>query len=951
VTHRSQPKRLSDQSYLSTGTTSSLFSNSSLLPTMYSTTNTTATPNTSESVDPRLTKPITADQGEDLPPLSAERIRAEASQVAANNTMSMGKKFRRRSTGSGSGLGIGFLKRYMGRLRAGSGSGTGLRMNDSAKGDVEHSGGEEKYREVKTIYTESHRSEKAGLGAENGEGGTGGSIRIPSFDHHSQYQPAKIDNDRTLTRTETIREEATSSLRSVVQPDTPPSSLSSDPTRSPTPALTSTSIPTRTPSPRLVHQRSSSIFLAPTPTEIDTNTNTQPITTTHATTEASAVRLNGLSAALVQGGKVVPPILEKQARISGTFGPMKFVPPALEASLVQPSLGVDDADVEEKEKSVEAPEKGDVAHATPQVNDTLAFVPEEEINEKSQTETIRTLGQHQHQHPFPSLIPAATFRDHLGPALPISNEKPVISGILTTRTRGTYIPRNNTDGNLSAENGTSTGTGIGNGIGQRAKEEKSPNSQAKELGWARVPRGRSSLGGPGMMGRRTLSMPNVPTIQESETQPGSGQAEQANGLRAEQVQGDVWRKRDRHEVVRMIKAELTYEVEDPVDPERNEEAEQQIAPVSKDPLLTSVEAHEQASVPPRPQTAWDEWRRPDKMDKEVEQQPKSNVGEGSRRRTMSMDKDLPRLPIESIRQGLAGAEADVTSKGGWNTTTGWSKDTSKGGPFWGHRRRATGTQSVNGDRPGSPQNRFAFPSGRPAARAHSHLLSRQAEYPPIQQTLMPTVRPGTPMPVPESSMPLLLASALLSQQASQILIELSSIPNAAPGPTGADGDDQVDHLDAFKKKMRNLATEGNEVGRGLMDCVIGSHAGRTDQDDAGDALKRARFDLSGINQESSERRSRRISLPTSTHSTIPVPSVYEAGRPMTPQYEYGRYDEGGREDIWQMQAMLDQAQETIRGLQANLNMLRPDLGDNGCFGGEQQRMERRRTFWGGRRRR
>ncbi|KAG7562243.1 hypothetical protein FFLO_02329 [Filobasidium floriforme] len=454
-----------------------------------------------------------------------------------------------------------------------------------------------------------------------------------------------------------------------------------------------------------------------------------------------------------------------------------------------------------------------------------------------------------------------------------------------------------------------------------------------------------------MMGRRTLSMPNVPTIQESEAHPGSEQVEESSGLGAEQVQGDVWKKRDRHEVVRMIKAELTYEAEDPIDPGRKEEDEQQVSPVLKAPLGTTVAEQEQAEVPPRPQTAWDEWRRPDKMDKQVEHQPKSNVGEGSRRRTMSMDKDLPRLPIESIRQGLAGAEADVTSKGGWNPTTGWSKDTSKGGPFWDHRRRATGTQSVNGDRAGTPQNRFAFPSGRPAARAHSPLLSRQADYPPIQQTLMPTIRPGTPMPVPESSMPLLLASALLSQQASQILIELSSIPNAAPGSTGGDGDDQVDHLDAFKKRMRNLATEGNEVGKGLMDCVIGSHAGSTDQDIAGDALKRARFDLSGINQESLERRSRRISLPTSTHSTIPVPSVYEAGRPMTPQYEYGRYDEGGREDIWQMQAMLDQAQETIRGLQANLNMLRPDLGDDGHFGREQQRRERRRTFWGGRWRR
>lgn len=918
---------------------------------MYTTTNTTANPNTSETVGPRLAKPGTTNEGEDLPPLSAERIRAEASQVAATNTMSMGKKFRRRITGSESGLGIGFLKRYMGRLRAGSGSGTGLRMNDSAKGGVEHKVGGEKEREVETIYAESYRSQKAGLGAGNGEMKTGGPTMISSPEQHSRHQPADIDNDRILTRTETIYEDPTSSPRSVVQPGTPPSSLSSDPARSPTPALTSTSIPTRTLSPRLVHQRSSSIFLAPTATEISTNTNTQPITITHTTAETTTFRPNGLSATFVEGGKVVPPILETQARISGTFGPINFDPPALGAALMQSSLGLDDTGVEEKEKPADTPKKGDPPHATPQVNDTLAFVPEEEINEKSQTETIRTLDQDQHQHPFPSLIPAATFRDQLGPALPISNEKPVINGILTTRTRGTYIPRSNTGANPSTDDRTSTGTGTGNGNGIRAKEEKSPNSQAKELGWARVPRGRSSLGGPGMMGRRTLSMPNVPTIQESETQPGSEQVEESSGLGAEQVQGVGWRRRDRHEVVRMIKAELTYEAEDTVDPRRNEEVEQQVAPVSKDPLLTTVEAHEQASVPPRPQTAWDEWRRPDKTDKQVEQQSKSSVGEGLRRRTMSMDKDLPRLPIENIRQGLAGAEADVTSKGGWNPTTGWSKDTSKGGPFWDHRRRATGIQSVNGDRPSSPQNRFAFPSGRPAAGAHSPLLSRQADYPPIQQTLMPTVRPGTPMPVPQSSMPLLLASALLSQQASQILIELSSIPNVAPGSTGTHGDDQVDHLDAFKEKMRILATEGNEVGKGLMDCVIGSHAGPTDQDDAGDALKRARFDLSGINQESLERRSRRISLPTSTHSTIPVPSVYEAGRPMTPQYEYSQYDEGGREDIWQMQAMLDQAQETIRGLQANLDMLRPDLGDDGRFEREQQRMERRRTFWGGRWRR
>lgn len=918
---------------------------------MYSTTTTTPNPNTSGIVDPRLTKPGTTNEGEDLPPLSAERIRAEASQIAATNTMSMGKKFRRRSTGSGSGLGIGLLKRYMGRLRAGSGSGTGLRMNDSAKGDVEHRVGEGKEREVKTIYTESHRSEKPGLGAGNGEMKTRGSTMISSSEQHSRHQPADIDNDRILTRTETIHEEATSSPRSVVQPGTPPSSLSSDPTRSPTPALTSTSIPTRTPSPRLVHQRSSSIFLAPTATEVDTNPNTQPITTAHTTAEHTTVRPNGLSATFVEGGKVVPPILETQARISGTFGPIKFDPPVLGVALTQSSLGVDDDGVGEKEKPAEDPEKGNFAHATPPVNETLAFVPEEEINEKSQTETIRTLDQHQHQHPFPSLIPATTFRDHLGPALPISNEKPVISGILTTRTRGTYVPRNNTDGNPTAENGTSTGAGPGNGIGIRAKEEKSPNSQAKELGWARVPRGRSSLGGPGSMGRRTLSMPNVPTIQEFETQPGSEQVEVSSGLGAEQVQGDGWRRRDRHEVVRMIKAELTYEPEDPADPGRKEEDEQQVSPVLKAPSGPSVERQEQASVPPRPQTAWDEWRRPGKTDKEVEQQSKSSVGEGLRRRTMSMDKDLPRLPVESIRHGRAGAKDDVTSKRGWNTMTGWSKDTITGGSFWDHRRRPTGIQSVNGDRPSSPQTRFAFPSGRPAARAHSPLLSRQADYPPIQQTLMPTVRPGTPMPVPQSAMPLLLASALLSQQASEILIELSSIPNVAPGSTGTNGDDQVDHLDAFKKKMRNLATEGNEVGKGLMDCVIGSHAGPTDQDVAGDALKRARFDLSGNNQESLEGRSRRISLPTSTHSTIPVPSVYEAGRPMTPRYEYGRYDEGGREDIWQMQAMLDQAQETIRGLQANLNMLRPDLGDDGRFGREQQRMERRRTFWGGRWRR
>lgn len=87
-------------------------------------------------------------------------------------------------------------------------------------------------------------------------------------------------------------------------------------------------------------------------------------------------------------------------------------------------------------------------------------------------------------------------------------------------------------------------------------------------------------------------------------------------------------------------------------------------------------------------------------------------------------------------------------------------------------------------------------------------------------------RAGTPMSSP-SSFSLLLASALLSQQASRILLELSTLIQASEGSNSAQATGEIwtaEGMSEFKQKMEELARESSEAGRGLLDSLMNAHA-------------------------------------------------------------------------------------------------------------------------------
>ena len=348
-----------------------------------------------------------------------------------------------------------------------------------------------------------------------------------------------------------------------------------------------------------------------------------------------------------------------------------------------------------------------------------------------------------------------------------------------------------------------------------------------------------------------------------------------------------------------------------------------------------------ADLPPRPHTAWDDWRRLETPQGEADSRTISgSIAQGdSRRRTLSLDKDLPRLPDQSAFSSQQ--VLDYPQPVRQSQSHPRDNASSNRRPFWSFRTKSRRVDQREANSPSQTRN---IPLG--ARRSITPLPGVGNPAVPLQPLhTRALVRPGTPMPASESSMPLLLASALLSQQASQILIELSSI-SGSPSARENDSSGRDDKLDVFKSRMRELAAEGNDVGRGLMDCVLGS-ADLPHGQTAGNALKRARSDLGGTKRgPMPDKRSRRISLPLDVHYDRPPHDAYQVHRTSTSHGDYPEVERRG--EIRQMQVMLDQAQETIRGLQATLDVLRPNVVQGG-FGrsSETERVRRRRTFWGG----
>lgn len=334
----------------------------------------------------------------------------------------------------------------------------------------------------------------------------------------------------------------------------------------------------------------------------------------------------------------------------------------------------------------------------------------------------------------------------------------------------------------------------------------------------------------------------------------------------------------------------------------------------------------------RPHTAWDLWRRPTAHQTGPHQYPGECDQKYVRQRKPSLNKDLPRLPAQVVPRDEPGGAYWNYPRQSVDQRSELDRDKNVGWHAWKRERR----ESMGHHRDTGSQHRAPSPLVSPGGHEFPRFTSPVPIAPRTHDTGTILARPGTPMPPSSSSMPLLLASALLSQQASQILIELSAIPAAGP---------EDDKLDNFRSRMRQLATEGNEVGRGLMDCVIGQEP---DRPASANALKRARSDLSGINQDAMmpEKRSRRISLPADMHFTQPVYQAYQETHAVSPRYDHR--EDARQNEIWQMQAMLDQAHEMIQGLQANLDVLRPNVGpDPGARAYEHDRGRRRRTFWGG----
>ena len=257
---RSESKRFSDQSELSTGTSSSFFSVTSSGP---------------------------SSTGEDLPPLSAERIRMDAERT------SVGGRKRRSGTKE-------LFKRYVERLRPGK------------------SVAEEET--VQTLY----------------DGTDGQDVRpIISILHpsSSQAHPHRLESTDLSPR----------------NPGTH--------TCAPSLMSASTDSAGRTHSTK--HQRSASIFIPPN-------------------------RVESPSLIPSRSPQSVPPILERQARISGTFGPPK--------------------------------QSYDNNASTGRAQSEMELEVPDEVMEKGQMQPIRS--------PAFQIFPGITL--DLGPALPISSEKPIM---------------------------------------------------------------------------------------------------------------------------------------------------------------------------------------------------------------------------------------------------------------------------------------------------------------------------------------------------------------------------------------------------------------------------------------------------------------------------------------------------------------------------------------------
>ena len=290
-------------------------------------------------------------------------------------------------------------------------------------------------------------------------------------------------------------------------------------------------------------------------------------------------------------------------------------------------------------------------------------------------------------------------------------------------------------------------------------------------------------GAPRRGSRRTVSDPTVPTTARLMTTC-NGHGDKAEGWgKSSPLDG-----KDRHTIVRMLKDEMTLEVDGKHVPTEEKAEVTKASPGEIDGSKRDDIRFDDIGK------MWDAWSRSDDLQRSAQ-----------RRRAMSLNKDLPRLPI--LVDGL-----DGSARRGDQLLSSRLRKTTSGMPAVSH-----------------PQSKEPFQAKRRTRSLERHELtdsertrSELSDKP--SYTVM--TRAATPMSSP-SSFSLLLASALLSQQASRILLELSTLTQASEGSNSAQangGTWTADSMAEFKQKMEELARESSEAGRGLLDSLINAHA-------------------------------------------------------------------------------------------------------------------------------
>ena len=279
--------------------------------------------------------------------------------------------------------------------------------------------------------------------------------------------------------------------------------------------------------------------------------------------------------------------------------------------------------------------------------------------------------------------------------------------------------------------------------------------------------------------RRTVSDPILPTTARLKSSFNEADIRTAVRSTVSELDG-----KDRHTIVRMLKDELSLTE----DGERDQIGWEADIPKAASDGNDYLESFDDIG---RTQTQWNLRVRPYDAQRDVQ-------WDRSRRST-SLDKELPRLP----------------------TLPEAPDDNRRGGqPFYRSRAPAV-TQP---DDTGSFQARRRTKSFERNDVLNSERTRGELSDGP---SFTVTTRAATPMPCPSSSVSLLLASALLSQQASQILLELSSVAQASGRSDSAQPAGETcsaDDMSELKRKLGGLAREANEAGRGLLDCLINNHS-------------------------------------------------------------------------------------------------------------------------------